>query len=100
VSPGQRERSERPVTVSPCHRVTLHKLHLDRARHAPVKRVIFGAVANQRVAELKDIDRREGFVLGVFALAVLVVGVYPAPLIQLMDASLANLAIHISAGKL
>ena len=65
-----------------------------------VKRVIFGAVANQRVAELKDIDRREGFVLGVFALAVLVVGVYPAPLIQLMDASLANLAIHISAGKL
>jgi NADH-quinone oxidoreductase subunit M len=65
-----------------------------------VKRVIFGEVANAEVRELKDIDGREAFVLGAFAVAVLVVGVWPAPLIDLMDASLAALADHISAGKL
>jgi len=50
--------------------------------------------------ELKDINGRETFVLGAFAVAVLLVGVWPAPLIELMDASLAALANHISAGKL
>jgi NADH-quinone oxidoreductase subunit M len=65
-----------------------------------VKRVIFGEIANQEVRELKDINGRETFVLGAFAVAVLLVGVWPAPLIELMDASLAALANHISAGKL
>ncbi|MDZ4813795.1 MAG: NADH-quinone oxidoreductase subunit M [Pseudomonadota bacterium] len=52
-----------------------------------VKRVLFGAVANHHVAELTDINRREAIVLGGFALATLLVGLWPAPLIDLMDTS-------------
>jgi NADH-quinone oxidoreductase subunit M len=64
-----------------------------------VKRVIFGAVANDHVAELKDINRREWLVLGSFALAVLVLGVWPAPLVELMDASIAQLVHQLLASK-
>ena len=53
-----------------------------------VKRVLFGAVANHHVAELKDIDAREALVLGGFAAATLLFGVWPAPLTDLMDASI------------
>ena len=42
---------------------------------------------------------REALVLGAFAAAVLLVGVWPAPLIELMDASLGALAEHITSGK-
>src|SRR5687768_11324158 len=38
-----------------------------------VKRVLFGEVANDHVAQLKDIDAREAIVLGSFAVAVLAV---------------------------
>ena len=65
-----------------------------------VKRVVFGEIANAEVRELKDINARETFVLGAFAVAVIALGVWPAPLIELMDASLAALAGHISSGKL
>ncbi len=64
-----------------------------------VKRVIFGAVANEQVAQLKDIDAREALVLGGFALAVLALGVWPAPLVELMDASIAQLVQQLLASK-
>jgi len=44
------------------------------------KRVMFGAVANPHVQELTDIGTRELAVLGVLAVAVLAMGLYPAPL--------------------
>lgn len=53
-----------------------------------VKRVLFGEVANHHVAELKDIDGRETIVLGSFAIATLVIGVWPAPLTHLLDVSI------------
>ncbi len=65
-----------------------------------VKRVVFGAVANDRVAGLQDINRREFFVLGSLALAVMVLGLWPAPLVQVMDASVVNLLNHIAVSKL
>ena len=52
-----------------------------------VKRVIFGAVANHHVAELKDLNGREFLVLGVLAVAVLLLGVWPAPLLDVMRGS-------------
>lgn len=64
-----------------------------------VKRVVFGTVANEEVANLKDIDAREAAVLGAFALAVLALGVWPAPLVDLMDASIAQLAQQLLAVK-
>ncbi|MBA2238169.1 MAG: NADH-quinone oxidoreductase subunit M [Lysobacter sp.] len=65
-----------------------------------VKRVIWGEVGNAHVAALKDINGRETFVLGVFAAGVLLLGVYPRPLTDLMEPSIANLAMQIAASKL
>jgi NADH-quinone oxidoreductase subunit M len=63
-----------------------------------VKRVLWGEVTNPHVAEMKDINGREWFVLGAFAAAVLVLGVWPEPLTHLMDNSVNQLvqvlAIH------
>ncbi len=64
-----------------------------------VKRVIFGAVANDHVAQLKDIDARETLVLVGFAVAVLALGIWPAPLVELMDASIAQLVQQLLASK-
>ncbi|WP_434031450.1 NADH-quinone oxidoreductase subunit M [[Pseudomonas] boreopolis] len=64
------------------------------------KRVFFGEVANAHVAELKDINGREAFVLGVFAAGVLALGLYPKPLTDLMEPSIAKLATQIAASKL
>src|SRR5690606_5085299 len=65
-----------------------------------VKRVIFGDVGNAEVARLKDINGRETLVLGVFAAGVLALGIYPKPLTDLMDSSVAHLAAQIAASKL
>ncbi|MDQ3287465.1 MAG: NADH-quinone oxidoreductase subunit M [Pseudomonadota bacterium] len=65
-----------------------------------VKRVIWGEVGNANVAALKDINARETFVLVVFAAGVLLLGVYPKPLTDLMEPSIANLAMQIAASKL
>jgi NADH-quinone oxidoreductase subunit M len=64
-----------------------------------VKRVIFGEVTNNDVAMLKDINGREALVLGVLAAAVLLVGVWPEPLVNLMHASVEQLLQHIQQPK-
>ena len=64
------------------------------------KRVYLGAVANDHVAELKDIDCREFLVLGVLAVAVLVMGLYPKPFTDVMDVSVAELIKHVAVSKL
>ena len=64
------------------------------------KRVIWGEVGNAHVAELEDINGREWLVLGVFAAGVLVLGVWPKPLIELMEPSIAQLAAQLAATKL
>ncbi len=65
-----------------------------------IKRVMFGEIANDHVAQLKDIDAREALVLGSFAAAVLFVGIYPAPLTDLMDVSIAELVQRITVSKI
>ncbi|TXK65739.1 NADH-quinone oxidoreductase subunit M [Alkalisalibacterium limincola] len=65
-----------------------------------VKRVIFGEVANQHVAELTDINARETTVLVAFAIGVLLIGLWPAPLIELMDGSIGQLAAQLATSKL
>ena len=65
-----------------------------------VKRVVFGAIQNPEVAKLKDLDRREfGVLLGV-ALGVLIIGIWPAPLLEVMDASVDQLLAHLAVSKL
>ena len=65
-----------------------------------VRRVFYGEVANAHVAELKDINAREALVLGAFAVGVLLVGLSPKPLTDLMDASIAQLVLQLAATKL
>jgi len=65
-----------------------------------VKRVIWGEVGNAHVAEMEDINPREALVLGVFAAGVLILGVWPKPLTDLMEPAIANLASQIVASKL
>jgi NADH-quinone oxidoreductase subunit M len=65
-----------------------------------IKRVVFGDVANSHVAELSDVGAREFWMLMVLALAVLLLGVWPAPLVEAMDASLGQLLIHVAQPKL
>ena len=65
-----------------------------------VKRVVFGKVANHHVAELTDMNAREAWVLVIFAIGVLAVGLYPKPLTDLMDASVTQLVIQLGTTKL
>jgi NADH-quinone oxidoreductase subunit M len=65
-----------------------------------VKRVIFGEVANDNVAALNDINRREFIMLGLVAILVLLVGVWPNPLVTVMHASVDNLIQHVIQSKL
>ncbi len=65
-----------------------------------VKRVIFGPVGNAHVAEMKDLNGREMLVLGVLAVAVLLLGVWPAPLINVMESSVQHLLQQMVISKI
>ncbi len=65
-----------------------------------VKRVIFGDIANDQVAALTDLNGREYIVLSVLAIAVLLVGVWPDPLVEMMAASVEQLIVQVSQSKL
>ena len=64
------------------------------------KRVIYGPVANEHVAKLTDINRRELWLLAAVAAGVLAIGVYPKPLIDVMHTSVADLLTHVARSKL
>ncbi len=64
------------------------------------KRVIFGDVANEAVAALRDINRREILILAALLVPVLVLGLWPAPLLEVIEPSLAHLLAHIGQTKL
>jgi NADH-quinone oxidoreductase subunit M len=65
-----------------------------------VKRVIFGAVGNARVAQLQDLTPREFLIMSILAFFVLWLGVWPAPLLEVMNASVEQLVAHLAVSKL
>ncbi len=65
-----------------------------------VKRVLYGEVANNNVAELTDLGKREFLVLSILAISILIVGVWPAPIVDMMSASIDNLLLQISNTKI
>ena len=65
-----------------------------------VKRVIFGDIANDNVRALKDVNQREFLILAVLAIAVLALGLWPDPLVEVMHPTINNLLQHISVSKL
>lgn len=64
------------------------------------KRVYLGPVANKHVKELVDINAREFIMLGLLAVAVMVMGVYPKPFTDVMDSSVSALLKHVAVSKL
>src|SRR5687767_5343856 len=65
-----------------------------------IKRVVYGEVANSHVAALTDVGPREFWMLMILAIAVLIVGIWPAPLVDAMDASIGQLLMHVGQPKL
>ena len=55
------------------------------------KRVIFGDVANEKVAALRDLKMREYLVMAVLAILVLLLGLFPGPLLEVMRTSVEHL---------
>ncbi len=64
------------------------------------KRVVFGAVANDHVKHLHDIGTREILVMSMLAISVLVMGLYPLPLSEIMHASVNDLLVHLARSKI
>ncbi|WP_137935768.1 NADH-quinone oxidoreductase subunit M [Chitinivorax sp. B] len=64
------------------------------------KRVIFGDVANEHVAQLKDINTREFVLLGILAITVLGMGLYPEMFISKMHMSVNDLIAHVARSKI
>ena len=61
-----------------------------------VKRVLFGVVANDEVAALKDVNRREFMMLATLAFAVILLGLWPEPLTNIMGASVEQV-VHLAS---
>jgi len=57
-------------------------------------------VANNNVAALKDLNQREFFVLTILAISVLAVGLWPAPLVDMMNVTIESLVQQIGHSKL
>ena len=65
-----------------------------------VKRVVYGEIANDKVAALEDLNGREFLVLGILAAAVLLLGIWPAPLVDMMNVTIEQLLEQAAASKL
>ncbi|MDE2504546.1 MAG: NADH-quinone oxidoreductase subunit M, partial [Burkholderiales bacterium] len=65
-----------------------------------VKRVYFGAIANDHVRKLTDINGREFFMLLLLAIAVLAMGLYPKPITDTLNVSVSHLLAHVAVSKL
>jgi len=65
-----------------------------------VKRVYFGPVANDNVRKLLDLDNREFVMLGLLAIAVIGMGLYPKPFTDVMQTSVTELLRHVAQSKL
>jgi NADH-quinone oxidoreductase subunit M len=65
-----------------------------------VKRVFWGEITNPEVSTLSDINSREFGILAILAIAVLWMGLYPQPVIEVMHASIVNLLEQALTTKL
>ena len=64
------------------------------------KRVIFGAVGNPHVADMKDINCREFAILAILAVAVLGMGLYPQAFIEVVHQAANDLIAHVAQSKI
>lgn len=65
-----------------------------------VKRVIYGKVVSDEVAALNDVNNREMLMLSMLAAMVLIVGIWPNPVLDVMHVTIDNLLQHTAISKL
>ncbi len=65
-----------------------------------VKRVLYGEIANDHVAALRDVNAREFLFLALLAVCVLAMGVYPKPFADVMNPTITELLRHVAVTKL
>jgi NADH-quinone oxidoreductase subunit M len=65
-----------------------------------VKRVFFGPVTNKNVEQLTDLNKREFAIMATLAIAIVALGVFPAPLMEVMHTSVENLLVQATTSKL
>jgi NADH-quinone oxidoreductase subunit M len=64
------------------------------------KRVVFGEVTKESIAQLEDINMREAFILFLLAAVVLVFGIWPEPIFEVMHVAVEQLIEHIIHTKI
>ena len=64
-----------------------------------IKRVVYGSMLNNDIATLPDLGLREIVMLGILAAMVLLVGIWPDPILEVMHASVNNLLEHMNISK-
>jgi NADH-quinone oxidoreductase subunit M len=64
------------------------------------KRVVFGAIANDEVRKLRDVDAREFWMLAALAVVVLAMGIWPKPVTDVSEASVRALLEHVALTKI
>ncbi|MGM0541025.1 MAG: NADH-quinone oxidoreductase subunit M [Pseudomonadota bacterium] len=65
-----------------------------------VKRVFFGPVTNENVEKLQDLNKREFAIMATLAIAIIALGVFPSPLIEVMHSSVEQLLVQATTSKL
>lgn len=65
-----------------------------------VKRVFFGPVSNENVEKLQDLNKREFAMLATLAIVIIALGVFPSPLIDVMQTSVEQLLVQATTSKL
>ncbi len=65
-----------------------------------VKRVIYGKTPSDEVAALPDLSAREVTFMSMLAAMVLLVGIWPNPILEVMHATIDNLLAHVALSKL
>ncbi len=64
-----------------------------------IKRVVYGKVVKEGVADLEDVNNREILMLGILAVMVLLVGIWPNPVLDVMHVTIDNLLMHVEISK-
>ena len=64
------------------------------------KRVFFGAVTNEHVEHLTDINAREYLILGILAILTIGMGVYPKPFTDIIHPAALELLKHVAMTKI
>ena len=62
-----------------------------------VKRVMYGEIVHDHVSSMQDLSKREIFILTALAVPILVFGVWPDPIVEVMHQTIEGFLVHISS---